>query len=239
MQAVILAAGQGTRLRPLTYASPKSLLRLAGKNLLEHNLECLPKKIDELIFVVGYLGDQIIGYFGNEFGGRKIKYVKQEELFGTGHALYLCKNLLKNRFLVMMGDDIYSENDIKKCLKHKNCMLIYGIEGKFAGGQIKFDDSGNLQDIIEGDHNSVKSFVNTGLYALTKDFFDYPLVLLEKKREYGLPQTLVKMAQEHPVKTEKADFWLQINDLDGLKNAENILKNHNKNKYVFGENGKI
>ena len=111
MQAVILAAGLGTRLRPLTYDTPKPLLKIGDKTLIEYNIERLPECIDELVIVIGYLGEQIIDYFGNQYKGKKISYIKQSQLLGTGHALFLCKKILNDRFLVLMGDDIYSQED--------------------------------------------------------------------------------------------------------------------------------
>jgi NDP-sugar pyrophosphorylase family protein len=225
MQAVILAAGKGTRLRPITYDIPKPMIRIAGKNLIEHNIRELPGEIDELIIVVGYLAPQIINHFGREFEGKKIRYIKQKKLLGTGHALQLCKNILGERFLVMNGDDIYSRQDIKKCLEHERCILTKEVRGKFVGGRIMLDSSGYLKDIVEGRHNRSKGLVGVGLYILTKKFFNYDLAPLKGKKEYGLPQTLVKVAQDWPVKIEKASYWLQISDMAGLKRAEKILKN--------------
>ena len=224
MQAVILAAGLGTRLRPLTYHVPKPMLRIAGKNLIEHNIERLPKEVDEIILVVGYLKEQLINHFGKEFAGRNIKYVEQKKMLGTGHALSLCRDILRDRFLVLMGDDIYGRDDIVRCVKHKNAMLTQEIKGKFSGGRIDLTSDGCLRDIVEGKHSKAKSLVNTGLYVLDPVFFSYPLVKVQDKEEYGLPQTLVKMAKDYPIKIEKADFWLQISDLEGLKRAEKILK---------------
>jgi UDP-N-acetylglucosamine diphosphorylase / glucose-1-phosphate thymidylyltransferase / UDP-N-acetylgalactosamine diphosphorylase / glucosamine-1-phosphate N-acetyltransferase / galactosamine-1-phosphate N-acetyltransferase len=224
MQAVILAAGRGVRLRPLTYDLPKPMIRLAGKNLIEHNLDRLPAEVDELVMVVGYLAPQIINHFGNDYQGRKITYVKQRSLLGTGHALKLCRDILAGRFLVMMGDDIYSSDDIATCLSHEQCLLARDVSGKAAGGRIKLNSAGHLEDIVEGIHNRKQSLINTGLYVLTRRFFDYNLVPLSGKKEYGLPQTIVKLAQDHPVKIVKAGLWLKINDLASLKRAENILK---------------
>lgn len=224
MQVVILAAGRGTRLRPLTYHVPKPMLRLAGKNLIEHNLEKLPSEIDEVILVVNYLKEQIINHFGKEFSGRKISYVEQSKPLGTGHALHACKNHLADRFIVMMGDDLYSADDIEKCLQHENCMLVKEISGTFSGGRIQLTPEGKLKDIKEGKHRRDKSLVNTGLYVMTKPFFEYELFKAPDKKEYYLPQTLVKMAQDYPVEIEKATEWIQISDLAGFKRAEELLK---------------
>jgi len=223
MQTVILAAGRGTRLRPLTYHVPKPMIRIAGKNLIEHNLSALPKEVDEVILVVGYLGEQIINHFGDTYENKKIIYIKQQKLFGTGHALSACRNILKDRFLVLMGDDIYSKKDIDKCLKHKNCILAQKVKNKFIGGRIILNSQGCLKKINEGIHKKHEGLVNTGLYVLTREFFNYELVKLKNKKEYGLPQTLVKMAVDHPVFIEKAQSWLQISSLAGLKTAEKVL----------------
>jgi NDP-sugar pyrophosphorylase family protein len=188
------------------------------------NINKLPKEIDEIILVVGYLGEQIRNHFGDEFEGRKIKYVKQKDLFGTGHALHLCKSILKEKFIVMMGDDIYNKDDIKRCIKHDFVILVSEVGGKFSGGRIKLNKDGNLEDIIEGTHKRNTSLVHTGLCVLTEKFFDYDLVQLEGRKEYGLPQTLVKMAKDYSVKIEKATSWYQISDLKGLERAGKILE---------------
>jgi bifunctional UDP-N-acetylglucosamine pyrophosphorylase/glucosamine-1-phosphate N-acetyltransferase len=230
MQVVILAAGQGTRLSPLTDSIPKPLIKIGGKNIIEHNIIQLPDEVRELIFVVGYLDKQIINYFGEEYGGRKITYIKQKKLLGTGHALSLCKNILEDRFLVLMGDNIYSKQDIEKCLKHEQCMLVQEIQGEFVGGRITFNGRRELKDIIEGSHKKGKNLINTALYVMTKKFFDYDLVPIKEGKEYGLPQTLVRVARDYPVVIEKANFWLQINSLAELKKAKNILKSRKLNK---------
>lgn len=224
MQAVFLAAGRGTRLRPLTYHVPKPMIRVAGKNLIEHNIDKLPEEIDEIVFVIGYLGEQIMNHFGDEYRGRKIKYVKQNKLLGTGHAIHTCREVLKDRFLVMMGDDVYDADDIKRCVAHDQCILTQEVSGKFSGGRIILNPQGTLDDIIEGIHNRSKSLANVGLYVIRKEFFDYDLVKIKDKDEYGLPQTLVKVARDIPVIIEKANFWLPVGDLNALKRAEKILK---------------
>lgn len=221
-----MAAGRGARLRPLTFHVPKPMLRIAGKNLIEHNLEKLPEEIDELIFVVNYLKEQIINHFGGEFQGKKVRYVRQKDLLGTGHALQICRPILKERFLVMMGDDIYSRVDIGESLKHEQCLVAKEVSGKFAGGRVKLNSQGHLEDIIEGTHKTKsQGLANLGLYVLTNKFFDYNLEKIQSGKEYGLPQTLVKVARDHPIKITRATDWIQISDLAGLKRAEKILNN--------------
>src|SRR5262245_18769194 len=109
MQCVILAAGKGTRLRPLTENTPKPLVKVAGKTLLDHIVESIPSSVDELIIVTGYLGHMIQEHCGQEFHGRKVKYVTQEEQNGTAKALWLCKDLIKGRFLFLFADDIHGK----------------------------------------------------------------------------------------------------------------------------------
>lgn len=218
-----MAAGLGTRLRPITNHVPKPMIRVGGKHLIQHNIEKLPEEIDELIFVVNYLKEQIQNHFGPEYLGRKITYIDQKEKLGTGHALLMCKHILKNKFIVINGDDIYSRKDMQKVIQNDNCMLVKEVYGKFNGGKIIFDENGNLLDIIEGEHQQGNSHVNTGFYALTKNFFDYDLVPIKNGAEYGLPQTMIQMSKDYPVKVEKANYWLQINTLADLEKAEKIL----------------
>jgi bifunctional UDP-N-acetylglucosamine pyrophosphorylase/glucosamine-1-phosphate N-acetyltransferase len=223
MQAVLLAAGEGVRLRPITEKIPKPMVEVSEKNLLERNMDLLPEEVDEVIMVVGYLKEVIKNYFGDSYGKGKIIYVEQKELLGTGKALYLCKDFLKDKFLVMMGDDIYSKEDIEKCLKNDWSILTQEVEGGVSGGAIKLDENENLKSIQEGFHQEKKVLVNTGLYVLQKEFFDYDLMPIKDGKEFGLPQTLVKVAQDYPVKVEKASFWLQVGDLAQLERAREVM----------------
>src|SRR3989344_4229672 len=113
MKTIILAAGEGVRMKPLTNNTPKPMLKVSGKPILEHILNDLPEKVDEIILVVGYLKEQIINYFGDRFGRFKMNYVIQNGKLGTYHALELCKNLIneKEKFLLLYADDLHgSEN---------------------------------------------------------------------------------------------------------------------------------
>lgn len=224
MQAVILAAGRGTRLRPLTHHVPKPIIRVGSKALMEHSLSRLPDEIDELVIVVGYLAEQIMNYFGEEYAGRPIKYVKQKDLKGTASALWSCRQEINGRFLVMMGDDVYGREDLKRCLEHEQCILTREINGVFAGGRIILNSEGYLEDIREGKHRQKTSLVNTGAYVLNERIFDYEPVKLPGRSEYGLPQTMINMSKDHPVAIEKADFWLPVGDHQALQRANKILK---------------
>ncbi|MDA3815623.1 MAG: nucleotidyltransferase family protein, partial [Patescibacteria group bacterium] len=195
MKAVILAAGEGTRLRPLTNDTPKAMIKLAGKPIVQHALENLPEEINEIIFVVNYKKEQIINYFGESFGDKKITYVEQDSLNGSAGAVDLCRNLIDSKFLVLMGDNIYSKKDIKKCLKYNNCILVIEKNGPITGGNIVIDREDRLKSIKEGVHDG-KVLINTALYVISPEYFNYEMVEW-KKGEFGLPQTLVKMSQDH------------------------------------------
>ena len=223
MQAVILAAGKGTRMRPLTYDIPKPMLPIKGKPILEYTLAALPDEVDEIIFVVNYLGEHIQNYFGMENGGRKIHYVLQENLNGTGGAVHSCKHLLLDDFLVINGDDLYCKNDIKEMLSNGLSVLAYEIENPKRFGVLKMDENGNLIDIIENKTEiKGKQLINTGTYKLNKKFFDYDLVPISET-EFGLPQTMMQMAKEYPVKIVRASEWFPIGFPEDLAKAEEVI----------------
>ena len=223
MQAVVLAAGEGIRLRPLTDNIPKCLLKVGKKTILEHTLSQLPPEIKEIIIVVGRHKNQIKDKIGTSFTGRRIRYVGQTEKLGTGHALSICKDILDDgKFLVMMGDDLYIRKDIVNCLRNDLCLLAQKMESPERFGVLKVEN-GILKDVVESPKFSVGTFVNCGIYVLDKRIFNYPLVPIGEG-EYGLPQTIVKMAFEHPVKIERATFWMPINTIQDLKQANKYLK---------------
>ncbi len=220
MQLIILAAGRGTRMKELTDQVPKPMLEINGKPILACKLEALPGEIDEVVFVIGYLGNQIQKYFGDFYAGKKISYVVQEELNGTGGALHAARDVAKEDFLVMMGDDLYAREDIEKIMKFD--LAIVGMENLNSKrfGVITLNGEGNLKETIENLGVQGTILENTGLYKLNRKFFDYPLVKLEGKNEMSLPQGLSLMAKDYPVRVEKASGWFPIGSPDDLEKAK-------------------
>ncbi len=222
MQAVILAAGRGKRMKNLTDEIPKPMLKLKGKPILEHKIKMLPEEIDEIIFVIGYCGDYIIRYFKHYYCGRRIIYVYQHNINGTGGALHLARSVLKDRFLVIMGDDLYCKKDLNRLLKHHLAILGREVKDVSQFGIIKTNKAGNMIDVIEKPKKSKDKLANVGVYMLNKKIFDYELVSIGNG-EFGLPQTLAKMAKKHKIKVERATGWHPIGKPEDLASAEKAL----------------
>lgn len=222
MQIVILVAGRGTRMGELTKDTPKSMLEIKGKPILAHKIEALPQEIDEVILVVGYLKEKISAYFGNEYDGRKISYVEQKKLDGTGGAIHLAKDLVKGKFLVMMGDDFYAKKDIENMIKFELGILGLEVGDPERFGVIKLDGNGEVIDIVEKPKMDGPALANIGLYVLNQDFFNYPLVDLGNG-EFGLPQTMIQMKDKYEIHTQIASDWFPIGNPDDLKKAEEII----------------
>jgi glucose-1-phosphate thymidylyltransferase len=111
MKVIIPLAGLGTRLRPHTYTKPKPLINIAGKPMLAYILDKFRGiDVEEFIFVVGYLGDQIEKYVSQQYGF-KARYVVQHEMLGQAHALWLCRDYVDGPVFMVFGDT-YFEADL-------------------------------------------------------------------------------------------------------------------------------
>lgn len=111
MKVIIPLAGLGTRLRPHTYTKPKPLINVAGKPMLAHILDKFRGlDVEEFIFIVGYLGDQIEKYVSQQYGF-KARYVVQHEMLGQAHALWLCRDYVNGPVFMVFGDT-YFEADL-------------------------------------------------------------------------------------------------------------------------------
>jgi len=118
LKAVILAAGEGNRMRPLTYTRPKVMLPIANKPILEHlMLAAREAGVTEFILVVGYRDEQVRDYFGDgEEWGVKVEYCSQKKQMGTADALRMAEGMVGESFLIMNGDIIIDTKDIKKVI---------------------------------------------------------------------------------------------------------------------------
>ena len=223
----------------LTKDTPKPMLCMGEKTLLERNLAAMPDAIDEVVIVVGYLADTIKNFLGDRFGGKKITYVHQAELKGTGHALSLCKDVLHpvrgrapqggrsrtfgkaasngvhDRFLVINGDDLYAKADLERLAREPLGILVWELaendpEGRQAS--VKLNGGGKLADIVERQPAVKGALVNTGAYVLDERYFKYPLVPANNlTAEFGLPQTMLQMVKGGAeMSVVKATWWHKV-----------------------------
>lgn len=227
MQAVILAAGRGTRMGALTDNCPKPLLEVAGKSLLEHELDILPEEISEVIIVVGYLGHMIQKKLGGDYAGKKLLYVEQDVLDGTAGALWRAAPLLKDRFLVLMSDDMYSREDAKRMVQKNGwSMLVQYAETMNPGGRVVTNSAGDIEMIEEGNHEGESGLSGTNFFILDTRLFQHPMVpKSEGSSEFGLPQTVIAASKQSgiPFKAETATFWFQISDPENLMQAAAVI----------------
>jgi dTDP-glucose pyrophosphorylase len=141
----------------------------------------------------------------------------------------MCKDALidQNKFLVMMGDDIYSKEDMESCIKEEYSILIRETESLKGKAKVIFDNEGVIKDIIEKYPDEEQGFVCAGMYSLTKKYFDYEMVGIPGG-EFGLPQTILSMKKDVSIKAVTANFWLQITAPDDLRMAEQFLNLNHK-----------
>ncbi len=224
MKAVILAAGRGTRMGKLSEKTPKPLLEINGKPKLAYTIEQLPDKITEVIFVIGYLGEQIRNYFGNEYANKKINYIEQTNLNGTGGAVMTTKSKIDTKFLVLMGDDLYLKTDLEKMLNYDFAALAYKTDDVSNYAISKIDKDGFLIEVVETPHNEKEGNANTGAYMLSPSFFDWTLVpKQEGSNEYGLPQTLAKNKGTNKIKVITTDKWFPIGNPQALEESQKVI----------------
>lgn len=224
MKAVIPCAGEGVRMRPLTLTKPKQLLEIGGKPILVHIFESLPEEVDEVILVVGYRGDQIRAYFGDEFAGKKINYVVQNRKTGTWGALLLAKPILgREKFLVLYGDDILDRESISRCLKHSNSILVQEVADPRRFGVVVVDERGRILDFVEKPENPPSNLASTGVQLLDWRIFNYE-ARPHPNGEVYITDAVAQMLREYDFFAERAETWLSIATPEDLKRIDESFK---------------
>jgi NDP-sugar pyrophosphorylase family protein len=223
MKVVILAAGKGTRLLPLTENTPKPLIKIAGLPIIDRIFQSLPDEIDEVLLVVEHLKEKIIAHVGNNFYGRPVRFVDQIEMRGTLGALFSAKPFIQpgERFLVINGDDIHDKTELEAYLEHDRS---FGIQRMKMPGyhSIHLDSNG----YVEGFYPQTESertggaYTATGAYVIDADIFSHEGVALKSGVEFGLPQTILAQKDSHRVKGVITTKWLPINSFSDMERAQ-------------------
>jgi UDP-N-acetylglucosamine diphosphorylase/glucosamine-1-phosphate N-acetyltransferase len=229
MKVVILAAGEGTRMRPLTSMRPKVMLPLANKPILEHLLVQAKKAgIRNYIFVVGYHDEQVREYFSNgEKWEVNIGYCSQRKQLGTADAVKMVEDSVDGNFLLINGDVIVKSQDLEKIVESKYTTL----------GVIKVEDTRNLGVVeLKGDkviriHEKTEkppsNMANAGTYFFTPEIFSAISWTSKSPRgEYEITDSLQLMIDEgHDVFYKEISYWLDLSyPWDLLPANEFLLK---------------
>lgn len=231
MQAVILAAGKGLRMRPLTLERPKPLIEIAGKSILERNLDQLIGLVEEAILIIGYKKEMIIKKFGQAYRGIKLTYVSQDEPLGTGHALLQAEKRVTGKFLMLNGDDLYSKKDMEALIKHDNAILLQKKEGDLSCFGVVVVKEGLVIDIVEKPKKPVSNLINAQMFCLSPGIFALLKKIKKSERgEYEVTDAIKELTKQGKLHYEVVQgYWLPIGYPHHLPEAEEFLK---KNKLL-------
>ena len=211
MKVLILAAGKGTRLLPLTEEIPKVLVNIAGKPFLYYLLKLLEQaSYTEFGIIVGYKKEKMVDFLDTY--GFKATLIHQGEQLGTGHAVLQAKDFVGNEnFVCTNGDDLRSVEDFKAMAVDDHYHYVMGVQvdnPENYGILVKKDDL--LEKVVEKPEGYVGNFANSGIYKFTPKIFDELEKIKKSKRgEYEVTDAITALAEQNKVKVVKAkDVWV-------------------------------
>ena len=227
MKAVILAAGEGTRMRPLTASCPKVMLPVANRPILEHIIVAARDAgIDDFVCVVGYMDNVIRDYFGEGSRlGVRIDYVEQKEQLGTAHAIGLASRSVGARFLVLNGDAIVTPPDLRALIGRKEDIVLATkeLENPAGYGVVK-TDGGRVTRLIEKPDHIACNLVNAGIYLFPDTIFDAISETGESVRgEYEITDSINALASVLDIGYSMLDTWIDIGRPWNLLDANEYL----------------
>ncbi len=210
MQVVILAAGEGTRMRPLTASTAKPMLPVADRPLCAHTADAaVDAGVDELVFVVGYEGAMVRDYFGETYRSVPVSYAEQTEQLGTAHAVKAAEDHLDGDFAVLNGDDLYDPAGLAALFEGGPAVGTYEVEDPRPYGVFAVDD-GAVVDIEEKPEDPPSNLVNVGAYvfpAAARDWLDVPR---SERGEHEITDVLQRVVDEFEVRTVDIDRWMGV-----------------------------
>jgi glucose-1-phosphate thymidylyltransferase len=169
MKVVLPMAGFGTRLRPLTWSKPKPLVQVAGKAILGHVLDmfcCLPD-LEEVVFIVGFLGDQVQEYVRRHYPNLKGRYIEQKEMLGQSQAIWLAREFLNGPVLVSFVDTLI-EADFNGAIRNRRNALAWvkQVDDPRRFGVAVVGRNGRVERLVEKPASAENKLAVVGMYYL-------------------------------------------------------------------------
>jgi UDP-N-acetylglucosamine diphosphorylase / glucose-1-phosphate thymidylyltransferase / UDP-N-acetylgalactosamine diphosphorylase / glucosamine-1-phosphate N-acetyltransferase / galactosamine-1-phosphate N-acetyltransferase len=228
MHLVIMAAWEGSRMRPLTDTIPKPILKICGKTIIEHNIESIIEHFEDIYMIVKYKKEKIQEYFGESYKGKKVHYIEQMgEVMGTGAAILALDGKLEWDFVVVSGDDIYEASDILALTKVDGyATLCKSVERPSDFGIFVVED-GTAKSIVEKPSDpALGNLANIGNHKFDSDIFaDLRNIALSPRGELEITDLIAKYMKEGKYKVVEAKGrWITIGyPWDLLKANDEII----------------
>ncbi|VVB65229.1 Bifunctional protein GlmU [uncultured archaeon] len=215
MQAIILAAGEGSRMRPLTSKRPKVMLPVCGKPILEQIvLRAKQAEVERFVFVVGYGADAVKLHFGDGSDlGVRIDYAVQDRQLGTGHALLTAETAAEDRFVVLNGDVLPDAGSLKSMASIKgNAVAAIRVPDPSRYG-VFLEDGGYMRSVIEKSKTPPSDLANAGIYLFDREIFDaLKKTGMSNRGEYELTDGLNALASKDKmmIKIIELNDWIEV-----------------------------
>ena len=213
MQTVVLAAGEGTRMRPLTARRPKPMLPVADQPIVAHTLDAAVEAgADSLVVVVGYEGERIREYVGDTWQGVPVTYAEQPDQRGTADAVRVAsEKLTDDPFAVLNGDALYDTESLRAVFDSAPAVGSFEVDDPTQYGVLQLDDaSGTVAGIVEKPADPPSAFINTGAYAFPAAAREWLDVEESQRGELELTDVLARVCEEYDVSPVRFDRWLDV-----------------------------
>ncbi len=210
METVILAAGSGTRIRPLSANTPKPMLPVAGKPLVEHTADAAVEAgTERLVFVVGYREKEIRSHFGDTYRGTPVRYATQETPQGTADALQEAAPYLDGPFAVLNGDSLYEPADIDELFDSCPSVAATRVPNPSNYGVLS-TDGGVVTDIVEKPEEPPTDLANAGGYVFPERTLEWLDVDESVRGERELTDVLARVLGRFDTTPVTLDRWLDV-----------------------------
>ncbi|MDK2915561.1 MAG: UDP-N-acetylglucosamine diphosphorylase / glucose-phosphate thymidylyltransferase [Euryarchaeota archaeon] len=241
MQCVVLAAGEGKRMRPLTARRPKVMLPIANRPMMEHLVVAARDAgVTDFTFVVGYCEREIRNHFGDGSNlGVTITYVTQRHQLGTADALRATAGMIRDRFLLLNGDMILKSEDIRKlCRMNAPCMGIHETDHPQDYGVVTVEGN-RITGLEEKSEEPKSNLINAGAYLFDPGIFDLLAgVKVSGRGEFELTDALETYIREGTLRAYPLAYWLDVGQPWDLLDAnEGLLATISHERHGTVEDG--